>query len=173
MLKPHMLRQNAEILVARFHSTQMLTIHWGASQPHFTCNFNGAMAYSMYSRKNAHKDLGAFQAFWNTWNVSRISAIKNRLTRLEHGPHATPSSNFPGALLWRADSRRRTLQVNQNHSRNRQNTSREIWAFRTPTKIAKHVILYRFHCKHFWKCKKGFTLLNWFHGAGREAQEKL
>ena len=163
----------------------MLTIHWGAPQipqSHLTCNFSGAMVYSMHSWKKVNKDLGC---------VSKPSEPLKRLTNLCHQKSACPAGTWLSChsefifflkepanqrtLLWRAGARRRTLQVNQNHSKNRQNTSREIWVFRTPTKMAKHVILYRLHCKHFWKCKKGFyfkTLVNWFHGAGCEAQGK-
>ena len=122
--------------------TKMLTIHWGASQSQWCIH--------CIPQKKMHKDLGRFQAFW-----SKLKC----LTNLCHQKWACPAGTSPSAnqrtLLWRADSRRRTLQVNQNHSKNRQNTSREMWVFRTPTKMAKHVILYRLHCKHFWKCKKG------------------
>ena len=114
----HILRQNVEILVT-FHSTKMLTIHWGASESHLTCNFSGAMVYSMYSRK-MHKDLG------------HISKHLKCLTNLCHQKSACPAGTWPSChtelvslsngpanqrtLLWRANSRRRTFQINKNES---------------------------------------------------------
>ena len=44
--------------------------------------------------KKVNKNFFCFSNPLNPWNVSRISAIKNRLARLEHGSPATPSSYF-------------------------------------------------------------------------------
>ena len=74
----HVLRQNVEILVA-FHSTKMLTIHWGASESHLTCNFSGAMVYSMYSRKAHFKP----------------SEHLKCLTNLCHQKSACPAGTWP------------------------------------------------------------------------------
>ena len=171
----HILRQNVEILVT-FRLTKMLTIHWELGRIWISSNLQLQWRNGVFNvfPKNAQ----GFGAHFKTLEMSHES-LPSKIGlpgwNMALVPHRVRISFKRAsklnlrALLWRADSRRRILQINKNHSRNRRNISREIWVFRTPTKMAKHVILYQLHCKPL-EVQKGvyFQIVNWFHGAGQK-----